>query len=73
MTLPVAIVTAVLVWSSARYLPPYYLEIRKIELEQQKMEFESAKQVAMIRELRAHFPVPKANTAEDIPQADRFY
>ncbi len=39
MKVPAALVFAVLTWSAARYLPPYYLEMRKLDLEEEKVDF----------------------------------
>ena len=75
MKIPAAIVVAVLVWSSARYLPPYYLELRKLDLEESKVEVQNAKQLAMLRVLEANHAAWAAKTqgrAESTPN-DRFY
>jgi hypothetical protein len=52
MRLPAAIVTAVLVWSAARYLPPYFLELRKMDLEEEKVALQSTKANQILREMR---------------------
>ena len=75
MKIPAAIVVAVLVWSSARYLPPYFLELRKLDLEESKVEVQNAKQLAMLRVLRANSAASAEKTQghpESTPN-DRFY
>ena len=70
MKFPVAIVAAVLVWSSARYLPPYFLELRKMDIIEQRVQLEAAKQVAVIRELRAQM---QPSPASESDPNKRFY
>ncbi|RYD60500.1 MAG: hypothetical protein EOP84_36905 [Verrucomicrobiaceae bacterium] len=75
MKIPAAIVVAVLVWSSARYLPPYFLELRKLDLEESKVEVQNAKQLAMLRVLRAN-SAALAEKTQGHPESspnDRFY
>ena len=75
MKYPAALVVAVLVWSTARYLPPYYLEQRKLDLEESKVEVQNAKQMAMLRVMRASMsengPKVKQPAGED--SSERFY
>lgn len=74
MKLPVALVTAMLVWSSARYLPPYFLELRKLDIAEQRMELDAARQVAVMKELRAHLQSQtKTSGNTSLPQEKRFY
>ncbi|MHA3771393.1 hypothetical protein ACXR0O_07640 [Verrucomicrobiota bacterium sgz303538] len=74
MKLPVAIVLAVLVWSSARYLPPYFLELQKMTLVEQRMQMEAARQVAILKELRAHAQSQTKMSSETAAeQQNRFY
>ncbi len=70
MRLPAAIVTAVLIWSAARYLPPYYLEVRKMDLEEEKMVAAQSHTSAMLKQMRlqqtrAEAPAPKAHTHQE--------
>ena len=75
MKIPAAIVVAVLVWSSARYLPPYFLELRKLDLEESKVEVQNAKQLAMLRVLEANNAASAAKTQghQEMSPNDRFY
>lgn len=74
MKFPVALLAAVLVWSSARYLPPYLLEIRKMELVEQRMQMDAARQLAVMKELRAHLQSQTKTTSESATQQQkRFY
>ena len=52
MRLPSAIVVAVLIWSAARYLPPYYLELHKMDLEEEKFATQKTHADALLREMR---------------------
>jgi hypothetical protein len=52
MRLPAAIVAAVLIWSAARYLPPYYLEVRKMDLEEEKLVVAQSHANAMLKQMR---------------------
>jgi hypothetical protein len=75
MKYPAALVVAVLIWSSARYLPPYYVELRKLDLEEAKVEVQNARQLAMLRVLEANNAASTAKTQappEGLP-TDRFY
>lgn len=74
MKFPVAIVAAVLVWSSARYLPPYFLELRKMEIVEQRMQADAARQLAIMKELRAHLQSQTKTSSESAAQEQkRFY
>ncbi len=73
MKLPVALVAAMLVWSSARYLPPYFLELRKLDMAEQRMELEAARQVAVMKELRAHLQSQTKAEPETAPKVKKFY
>jgi hypothetical protein len=52
MRISAAFVTAVLIWSAARYLPPYYLELHKMDLEEEKTVVQQKTANAMLREMR---------------------
>jgi hypothetical protein len=75
MKYPAALVVAVLVWSTARYLPPYYLELRKLDLEESKVEVENAKSLAILRVMNGNAAPntakTQAPTGETAPE--RFY
>lgn len=74
MKFPIALVTAVLVWSSARYLPPYFLELRKMDLVEQRMQMDAARQLAVMKELRAHLQSQTKTSSESAAQQQkRFY
>jgi hypothetical protein len=75
MKYPAALVFAVLVWSTARYLPPYFLESRKLDLEESKVEVQNAKHLTMLRVLRATTSsrAPKAQASEGEASSERFY
>ncbi len=75
MQYPAALVVAVLVWSTARYLPPYFLELRKLDIEESKVEVENAKHLTMLRVMRASTTAAASKT--QAPPAggspERFY
>lgn len=74
MKFPIALLAAVLVWSSARYLPPYFLELRKMDMAEQRMQMDAARQLAVMKELRAHMQSQTKTSSESTAQQQkRFY
>lgn len=53
MNLPAAIAFSVLIWSSAKYIPPYYLEMRRMDVEQEKIVVEHNEINMMMQQLQA--------------------
>lgn len=75
MKYPAALVIAVLVWSTARYLPPYFLELRRLDLEESKVQVQNARHLAMLRVLRASISnnTPNTQAPAGDPSPERFY
>ena len=74
MKMPAAIVIAVLVWSSAKYLPTYFVEMRKVDLLEERMQLDAAKQLAQLNELRSSLQSQTKTTAQTPAAVDkRFY
>jgi hypothetical protein len=71
MKFPAAIVTAVLIWSTARYLPPYYLEMRKMDLEEEKVDLVKTRAHMLLKASQAREEA--ARTAAESPGVARFY
>ena len=73
MKFPVAIVVAVLVWSTAKYIPPYFLELRKMDLMEDRIHADSARQVALLRQIRMELQARNAAQAGEPGIEKRFY
>ena len=73
MKFPIALLAAVLVWSSARYLPPYFLELRKLDITEQRMQVDAARQMAVMKELRAHMQSQTKASGNPASEQKRFY
>jgi hypothetical protein len=73
MRLPAAIVTAVLIWSAARYLPPYFLELRKMDAEDEKVALQSSKASEILREMRLQARPAVEHTKPKVVQPDKTY
>ncbi len=52
MRMSSALVLAVLIWSSARYLPSYFLAIQRMDVEEEKMAIEHTHSTAMLHQMR---------------------
>jgi len=66
MRLPAALVISVLIWSAARYLPPYYLELHKMDVEEEKVAVEHSKANALLRQMRLQ--IAQSRTAKPAVQ-----
>lgn len=71
MKIPAAIVVAVLIWSSARYLPPYYLEMRRLDLEEDKVGLVKTKAAMLLKGAQAREQAAKAKAGP--ADVARFY
>jgi len=73
MRLPAALVISVLIWSSARYLPPYFLEMHKMDMEEERAVTDVHTQTsALLRKM--HLKLPQTEAAKPAPEpAKRFY
>ena len=76
MRISTALVAAVLIWSSARYLPPYFLALHKIDQEDERLTLQQLQTNAVLHEARlqarpqATTPAPaKSAPAAPIPPA----
>jgi hypothetical protein len=54
MRLPAALVISVLIWSTARYLPPYFVELHKIDIQEEKLALETSHAKAMLKQMQLH-------------------
>jgi hypothetical protein len=73
MKLPAALVMAVLVWSSSKYLPPYFLEMRKMDMVEQRFQLEVARQVVLLKEIRTQLQAKTQASAQQPDIEQRFY
>lgn len=73
MKFPVAFVVAVLIWCSSKYIPPYFLELRKMQIMEERFQLDSAKQVALLRQIRMQLQANTRTTADEPATEQRFY
>ena len=60
MKFSAAIVLSVLIWSAARYLPPYYLEMRRLDLEEEKVDLVKTRAAVLLKASQAREQAAKA-------------
>ncbi len=68
MRLPAALVISVLIWSTARYLPPYFVELHKIDIQEEKLTLENTHAKAMLKQMQLEH---SARTQMEKPVAQR--
>jgi hypothetical protein len=73
MKLPIAVVTAVLIWSSSKYLPTYFIEMRKMDMLEQKIQFDAARQLAVLKQVKAQNEAQARAAGESAALEKRFY
>jgi hypothetical protein len=73
MNLPAAFVIAVLAWSSCKYLPTYFVEMRKIDLLEERMQLDAARQLTMLKELRTQLQSQTKASVDAGSVQKRFY
>jgi hypothetical protein len=60
MRIPAALVISVLIWSAARYLPPYYIQLHKMDIEAEKTAIEHTQASVMLKQMRLQMAQAKA-------------
>ena len=71
MRLPAALVTSVLIWSAARYLPPYFLEMHRMDVEEERTADVHTEASALLRKM--HLKLPPKETKPATDQQQRLY
>ncbi len=66
MRLPTALVLAVLIWSAARYMPPYFLEMQKMDLEESKVALRNSQVNALMHVQTQAPPKSPSSSSKDL-------